>query len=96
MCFKCIIRNAELICELLRLASHNHESKVTEERQYALNLMMYRGSEYACAAAVMLYVPVSTKTKLSLTSLCLFFDVNGCPGLIAKLLLQGVLQRRRK
>lgn len=33
------------------------------------------------------YVPVSTKTKLLPTSLCLFFDVNGCPGLIAKLLL---------
>lgn len=48
------MKSAELMCELLRLGTVNPESMATDVRQHALNLMMYRGSEYACAAAVML------------------------------------------
>lgn len=67
-----ITKKAELMCEWMRHGAYNPDSKVTEVRRYALDLMMYRGSDSDCAAAVLMVCAILHETSFGLLILCLY------------------------
>lgn len=70
--FKFITKKAELMCEWMRHGAYNPHSKVTKVRRYALDLMMYRGSDSDYAAAVLVVYAILHETSSGLLILCLY------------------------
>ncbi|XP_066396400.1 uncharacterized protein [Miscanthus floridulus] len=57
-------KQAELMCEWLSRGTCTRGSMITAPRRCALNLMMYTGSEYACAAGLMVGIAKEIKKTL--------------------------------